>query len=113
MKVTRGKALPAEVLEQLVTKSDGVPLFVEEMTRMVLESGLVKEKEGTYELIESLPSLAIPSTLQDSLMARLDRLGTDKQVVQLGATLGREFSYELIQAVSPMDEPTLQQGLVR
>ncbi len=113
MKVTRGKALPAEVLEQLVTKSDGVPLFVEEMTRMVLESGLVKEKEGTYELIESLPSLAIPSTLQDSLMARLDRLGTDKQVAQLGATLGREFSYELIQAVSPMDEPTLQQGLVR
>jgi predicted ATPase len=96
-RVAGGKALPAEVLQQLVAKTDGVPLFVEELTKMVLESGLVKEREGCYALTEPLPPLAIPATLHDSLMARLDRLETAKQVVQLGAVLGREFAYELIQ----------------
>jgi class 3 adenylate cyclase/predicted ATPase len=109
--VTVGKTLPAEIQEQLLEKTNGVPLFVEELTRMVLESGLVKEKESHYELAGPLPTLAIPSTLQDSFMARLDRQGLGKQVAQLGATLGREFSYGLLQAVSPLDEATLQQGL--
>jgi predicted ATPase/class 3 adenylate cyclase/DNA-binding winged helix-turn-helix (wHTH) protein len=108
---TVGKALPAEVQEQLLEKTNGVPLFVEELTKMVLESGLVKEKDWHYELAEPLPPLAIPTTLQDSLMARLDRQGLGKLVAQLGATLGREFSYEVLQAVSPLDEVMLQQGL--
>ena len=109
--VAHGKALPAEVVEQVVAKTDGVPLFVEELTKMVLESGLLQEREERYELTGLLPPLAIPATLHDSLMARLDRLATVKGLAQLGATLGREFSYELLQAVSPWDEGTLQQGL--
>src|SRR5206468_1899463 len=110
-RVAHGKALPAEVVEQVVAKTDGVPLFVEELTKMVLESGLLQEREDRYELTGPLPPLAIPTTLHDSLMARLDRLATVKSLAQLGATLGREFSYELLQAVSPWDEGTLRQGL--
>ena len=109
--VAHGKALPPEVVEQVVAKTDGVPLFVEELTKMVLESGLLQEREERYELTAPLPPLAIPTTLHDSLMARLDRLATVKGLAQLGATLGREFSYELLQAVSPWDEGTLQRGL--
>jgi predicted ATPase/class 3 adenylate cyclase len=112
-RLTDSKALPTEVLHHLVATTDGVPLFVEELTKTVLESGLVKEREGHYELAGSLHSLAIPATLHDSLMARLDRLGPAKQLAQLGATLGREFPYELIQAVAAMDEATLQQGLMQ
>ncbi|HEV8718560.1 MAG TPA: adenylate/guanylate cyclase domain-containing protein [Candidatus Binatia bacterium] len=112
-KVTRGKSLPAEVHRQIVHKTDGVPLFVEELTKMVLESGLLRETNGHYELTGPLPPLAIPATLHDSLMARLDRLATVKEVAQLGATLGREFSYELIQAVSPVAERSLQQALTK
>jgi predicted ATPase len=110
-KVTGGKVLPGEVVRQIVTKTDGVPLFVEELTKMVVESGLLREKDDHCELTGPLPPLAIPSTLQDSLMARLDRLSAVREIAQLGATLGREFSYELIHAVSPLDEETLQQGL--
>ncbi len=109
--VAHGKALPPEVVEQIVAKTDGVPLFVEELTKMVLESGLLQEREERYELTGPLPPLAIPATLHDSLMARLDRLATVKGLAQLGATLGREFSYDLLQAVSPWDEATLQRGL--
>jgi predicted ATPase len=109
--VAHGKALPTEVVEQVVSKTDGVPLFVEELTKMVLESGLLQEREERYELTGPLPPLAIPATLHDSLMARLDRLATVKALAQLGATLGREFSYALLQAVSPWDEGTLQRGL--
>ena len=110
-RVAHGKALPTEVVEQVVAKTDGVPLFVEELTKMVLESGLLQEREERYELRGPLSPLAIPTTLHDSLMARLDRLATVKALAQLGATLGREFSYELLQAVAPWDEETLQQGL--
>ena len=78
---------------------------------MVLESGLLQEQEEGYALTGPLPPLAIPTTLHDSLMARLDRLATIKSLAQLGATLGREFSYELLRAVSPCDEGTLQRGL--
>jgi class 3 adenylate cyclase/predicted ATPase len=111
--VVGGKALPAEVHQQLLTSTDGVPLFVEELTKMVLESGILREAHDRYELTGPLPALAIPATLQDSLMARLDRLGTGKLVAQVGATIGRGFSYELLRAVSPVDEATLQQGLGR
>jgi predicted ATPase len=105
------KTLPAEVQQQLVIKTDGVPLFVEELTKMVLESGLLREREDRYELTHPLPPLAIPTTLRDSLEARLDRLASVKEVAQLGAILGREFSYDLLQSISPLDEPTLQYGL--
>ena len=111
VRVAGGKVLPPEVLEQIVAKTDGVPLFVEELTKMVLESGLVREGEDHYALTGPLPPLAIPATLHDSLMARLDRLATVKAVAQLGATIGRTFAYELLQAVSPLDAATLRHGL--
>jgi class 3 adenylate cyclase len=110
-RVAGDKALPAEVVEQVVAKTDGVPLFVEELTKMVLESGLLQAREEGYELSGPLPPLAIPTTLHDSLMARLDRLAAVKAMAQLGASLGREFSYELLQAVALWDEATLQRGL--
>jgi class 3 adenylate cyclase/predicted ATPase len=110
-RVAHGKALPPVVVEQVVAKTDGVPLFVEELTKMVLESGLLQERAERYELTGPLPPLAIPTTLHDSLMARLDRLAAVKGLAQLGATLGREFSYELLQAVSLWDEDTLHRGL--
>ncbi len=112
--MTGGKALPSEVLQQIVAKTDGVPLFVEELTRMVLESGMVQEEEGRYVGAHDgafLSQLTIPVTLQDSLMARLDRLAPVRELAQVGAVLGREFSYELLQAISPGDEARLQQGL--
>src|SRR5262249_23243331 len=95
-RVVHYKALPPEVVEQVVAKTDGVPLFVEELTKMVLESGLLQEREARYELTGPLPPLAIPTTLHDSLTARLDRLTTVKALAQLAATLGREFSYALL-----------------
>ena len=110
-RVAHGKALPPEVVAQVVAKTDGVPLFVEELTKMVLESGFLQEREEGYALLGPLPPLAIPTTLHDSLMARLDRLATVKGLAQLGATLGREFAYELLQAVAPWDEETVQHGL--
>jgi predicted ATPase len=110
-RVAHGKALPPEVVAQVAAKTDGVPLFVEELTKMVLESGLLQEREDRYALTGPLPPLAIPNTLHDSLMARLDRLAAVKGLAQLAATLGREFSYELLHAVSPWDEDTLRRGL--
>jgi tetratricopeptide (TPR) repeat protein len=106
-----GKRLPAEVLEQIAIETDGVPLFVEELTQAVVESGALREVNGHYELTGPLADLAIPTTLQDSLMARLDRLGEAKGVAQLAATLGRTFSYELLRAVSELSETTLQREL--
>jgi class 3 adenylate cyclase/predicted ATPase len=111
--VAGGKKLPAQVLDQIVEKTDGVPLFVEEMTKAILESGRLQESNGHYELRDSLNSLAIPATLQDSLMARLDRLVTAKGVAQIGATIGRQFAYDLLQAVSQLDTSTLQRELGR
>lgn len=108
-----GKALPAEVEQQIVARTDGVPLFAEELTRAVLESGLLQEAADHYTLTGPLPALAVPATLQDALMARLDQVRTAKAVAQLGATIGRQFSYELLQAVSTLDTATLQQELAR
>ena len=111
--VANGKALPLEIVRDVLDKTDGVPLFVEELTKMVLESGLVREANGRYELTGPLPQLSIPATLHDSLMARLDRLVPLKEVAQLGATIGREFSYGLIRAISPMNDKSLQSALER
>jgi class 3 adenylate cyclase/predicted ATPase len=109
--VAHGKMLPLEMVEQIETKTDGVPLFVEELTKMVLESGLLQERDERYALTGPLHPLAIPATLHDVLMARLDRLAAAKALAQLGATLGHEFAYDLLQAVSPWDEETLRRGL--
>ncbi len=103
-RLAEGKPLPAEVIAEIVAKTDGVPLFVEELTKMVLESGLIEAEEDRYSLAAPLPPLAIPTTLQDSLAARLDALVTVKPLAQLCATLGREFSYRLLEAVSGSDE---------
>ena len=94
--IARGQTLPVEMIPELIARTDGVPLFVEELTKAVMESGL-----------------RIPATLRDSLMARLDRLASVKEIAQLGATIGREFAYDLIQPVSPVDEATLQSALRR
>src|SRR5262249_2520513 len=92
---------------------DGVPLFIEELTKSLLESGQLKEADGQYELTGSLRALTIPATLQDSLMARLDRLVTAKVVTQYAAVIGRQFSYALLHAVSQLDASTLQRELGR
>jgi class 3 adenylate cyclase/predicted ATPase len=109
--VTGGKPLPAEVLEQIIVKTDGVPLFIEELTKAVLGSGLVREEDREYVLAGPLTPFAIPSTLHDSLMARLDRLGPVKEVAQIGAAIGREFSYQLIEAVAPLRTAALHDAL--
>jgi len=111
--VVGDKPLPDEVIQQLVATTDGVPLFVEELTKMVLESGLVKAQEGRYVLTGPLAPLAIPATLHDALLARLDRLGQAKQVAQLGAVVGREFAYEMLRAVTPVEEAPLQERLAQ
>jgi predicted ATPase/class 3 adenylate cyclase len=109
--VTGGKILPDKVIDLLLTKTDGVPLFVEELTKMLLDSGYLIEEDERYILKRSLPKTAIPDTLQDTLMARLDQLGAVKEVVQMAAIIGREFSYDLIHAVIPMDEIKLKKEL--
>ena len=112
-RVLGGLAVPAEVLEHVVAKADGVPLFIEELLRMIIESGLIRKDAERYVLTGPLSTLAIPATLQDSLMARLDRLASAREVAQLAATLGREFSGELIHAVAPMGQAELDEGLAR
>ena len=112
-RITDGKTFPTEVLAQIIEKTDGVPLFVEEMTKAILESGQLKAVDDHYALAGSLRALTIPATLQDSLMARLDRFGTAKGIAQLGATIGRQFSYVLLQAVAQLDASTVQRELGR
>jgi predicted ATPase len=110
---TGGKHLPSEVVQQIVEKTDGVPLFVEELTKAIVESGLLKETAEGYEFMDPLPALAIPTTLQDALMARLDRLGPAKGLAQLGATIGRQFAYALLREVAQYDDATVQRELGR
>jgi predicted ATPase len=108
-----GRPLPPGVTAQIVAKTDGVPLFVEELTKTVLESGLLVEGPQGWRLDGPLPPFAIPATLQDSLAARLDRLAPVKEVAQIGATIGREFSYPLLRAVAGRDEPALRTALTQ
>jgi len=110
-RLTHNKPLPDELLEEIVLKTDGVPLFVEELTKAVLESDLVREKQGRFELREPLQSLSIPITLHDSLMARLDRFPSVKEVAQVAACIGREFDYSLIRMVSPLPLTDLDAAL--
>jgi class 3 adenylate cyclase/predicted ATPase len=107
------KALPAQILEQILARTDGVPLFLEELTKTIIESGLLREEDGHYALDGALPPLAIPTTLHDSLMARLDRLAPVREVAQIGAAIGREFSYPLLSAVAQQPDDRLKEALDR
>ena len=111
--VTGGKALPPALLEQIVERTDGVPLFVEELTKAVLESEQLHEDSDRYVVDQPARQLEIPTTLQASLMARVDRLGSAREVLQIGAAIGREFSYELLAAVAGLPDAVLQDALIR
>jgi predicted ATPase len=113
MRVAGGLALPREVMAQIVAKTDGVPLFVEELTKAVLESGLLVAGPQGWGLGGPLPPFAIPATLQDSLAARLDRLAPVKEIAQIGAAIGREFSYPVLRAVAGRDEAALRTALAQ
>ncbi len=112
-RLARGKSLPAEVMQHIVAKTDGVPLYIEELTKMLLSSSLLCEGVDTYSLAGPLTAAGIPNSLQDSLMARLDQLDTAKEVAQLGSVLGREFTYEPLQTLTHLDQDDLQRGLAR
>ena len=109
--VTGGKALPKEISDQIVDRTDGVPLFIEELTKTVVESGIVTEAGDHYALAGPMAPLAIPTSLHASLLARLDRLAPTREVAQIGAALGRSFSYELISAVAGMPQQKLDGAL--
>jgi predicted ATPase len=109
--VTGGKTLPRAIAEQIIDRTDGVPLFIEELTKSVVESGSMTDNGDHYSLAGPVVPLAIPTTLQASLLARLDRLAPTREVVQIAATLGRQFSYELISAVADMQQSRLEGAL--
>ncbi len=105
-RITGGVSLPGELLDLILAKTEGIPLFAEELTKAVIETGIVVRNNGAYELVRPLEDLVIPATLQDSLLARLDRLAPAKEIAQTAACIGREFSHEMIAAV--MDRPELE-----
>jgi class 3 adenylate cyclase/predicted ATPase len=111
--IAGGKTLPEGVVTEIVDRTDGVPLFVEELTKSVLESGLLRQDRDRYVLDRALPPFAIPTSLRDSLMARLDRLASVRLVAQIGAAMGREFSYALMRTVSRLPEDELRTALAR
>jgi predicted ATPase len=113
LRLAGGKALPADLVEQILGKTDGVPLFVEELTKSILESGDLSDAGDRWEYAGRASALAIPLTLRDSLMARLDRFAPVKEIAQIGAAIGREFSYELIAAVARHPEPELVRALAQ
>ncbi|WNG16046.1 AAA family ATPase [Cystobacter fuscus] len=106
--VTGNKSLPAELERQVLARSEGTPLFVEELTKAILEAGVLRERENRYELAGRVPDGLIPVSVHDSLMARIDRLGPSKPLAQLAATLGREFRYEVLKAVAGKEDEVLQ-----
>ena len=111
--VARGKALPDDVLARIAERTDGVPLFIEELTKSVLESGLLHEEVDRYVLAGAFQALAIPTSLYASLLARLDRLASVRHVAQIGAAIGRQFPYALLHAVCLLPEDELQGSLAR
>ena len=110
-RMTGGKTLPREITDQIVERTDGVPLFIEELTKSVIESGVVADAGGRLRLAGAAPSLAIPTSLHASLLARLDRLAPTREIAQIGATIGRSFSHELISAVAQMPRQRLDDAL--
>jgi predicted ATPase/class 3 adenylate cyclase len=112
MGVTGGKALPPRIADEIVRRTDGVPLFAEELTKAILASGLVEERDGELELTKGqLSQLEVPATLRDSLTARLDRLGAAKAVAQLASVLGRAFDYSILQSVCDLPAAELEEQL--
>jgi class 3 adenylate cyclase len=111
--VTGGKVLPSEITDQIVEHTDGVPLFIEELTKTVVETGIVIEAGDHYAMKGPVGPLAIPTSLHASLLARLDRLAPTREVAQIGAALGRQFSHELISAVAAMPQQQLDDTLAR
>ena len=111
--VTGGKALPKEIADQIVDRTDGVPLFIEELTKTVLESGIVTETAAGYATTGPVAALAIPTSLHASLLARLDRLAPTREVAQIGAALGRQFTHELISAVALMPQQKVDEALAQ
>ncbi|MEE8099838.1 MAG: AAA family ATPase, partial [Hyphomicrobium sp.] len=111
--LAKGKSLPEVVVEHIVRKTDGVPLYVEELTKTILTSRVLREQDDRYALTGPLSAVAIPASLQESLMARLDQLPMVREVAQLGAVLGREFTFELMQALGLIEVPALKEGLSR
>jgi predicted ATPase len=110
-RITDGKALPDEVLKQILARTDGIALFIEELTKTVIESGMLIDMGDRYTMAGPLPLLAIPTTLHDSLTARLDRLAPVKEVAQIAACIGRDFDYDLLAAASGMTEDGLRSAL--
>ncbi len=110
-RVVGGRKLPEEVLAQILARTDGVPLFIEELTKAVVESGQLQDTGEQYVLGGSLPALTIPTTLHASLMARLDRLASAREVAQVGAVIGREFTFELLSSVAEMSKNLLESAL--
>jgi class 3 adenylate cyclase/predicted ATPase len=110
-RMTGNKPLPAELVERIVARADGIPLFMEELTKAVLESDLLADHGDRFVLARPLCELAIPDTLHDSLTARLDRLGPVKEVAQIAAVIGREFSYQLLAAIADLPDGLLQTAL--
>jgi predicted ATPase len=109
--MTGGKALPKEIADQIIDRTDGVPLFIEELTKAVVESGVLTDAGDRYTVAGPLPALGIPTSLNASLLARLDRLAPTREVAQIGAALGRQFSHELISAVALMPQHQLDDAL--
>ena len=109
--ITHGKRLPEVLLDEIVARTDGVPLFIEETTKAVIESGLLDETAAGYELRGPVSALAIPATLHDSLMARLDRLQPVKALAQTAAVIGRNFDYDTLAALCRLPEAELGSGL--
>jgi class 3 adenylate cyclase/tetratricopeptide (TPR) repeat protein len=112
-RVAGGKAMPGEILDRLIEHADGIPLCVEELTKTLLEGNLLREENGQYILSGPLPALAVPASLHDSLMARLDRLGPGKELAQIGAAIGREFSWDMMKAVAHRPNDRLRDALDR
>jgi predicted ATPase len=111
LRITNGKRLPDALLDEIAARTDGVPLFVEEMTKAVIESGVLREDADAYHLNGPLSALAIPTTLHDSLMARLDRLQPVKEVAQTAAVIGRSFDHRTIEALAAMPEAELAEAM--
>jgi predicted ATPase len=109
--IVGGKLLPKPVVDQIIDRTDGVPLFIEELTKAVIESGVLIESRERYDVAGAIAPFAIPTSLHASLLARLDRLAPVREVAQIAAALGRQFSHELISAVAPIPREELDHGL--
>jgi class 3 adenylate cyclase/predicted ATPase len=110
-RITNGRSMPENVYQQIINHTDGVPLFVEELTKTIIESGVLRQAENRYEWVGPMRPLVIPATLQETLMARLDRLESTREVAQVAAVIGREFYFRLLSAVAQMPRTELSAAL--